>query len=532
MKQIQFTIERLGLEKGFRPEELAEGLRFGAGGRPRDVPYFPVADEVFYGAFGVPLSQAVFHPAGRELYWRYGTATLPGPQVQGFTLSERQELERVGEIQRLYGERFRDVWTPLTFRAPTERDLSWRTAVATGAEAFTFWIPAAKGAAAFAAARGLRIPILTAERTAASARGVKLPKVSGDYFEIHYVEPGKAGGGVKTAFVGQGVGEGFAVRGGPGNWEAVLARSAGPPAPGWAFEAASITYRDVADWFKRLPSIGIRTEIKPKTIRVTEVRGFARDLPEPPRFEPGEPPKGREVKIEWGGSPEFGDRPPTRESETKAPGRGLAETEETAGGQRVVLKTAQVGEELVRPVRVELPVAQPVRTVAKVAEEVGEVQRVSGETPAVAPVKLSAPAERPLATERFVEEHTAEWPATVPMRELGYVYIPMWSRDFATPLTYPFEVRNIEMPISTTELERERELETARSDVWTAETPSSSTQVVETQRTADVFPTPPPPVPPRFVGGGYGDGSGSAYMAHRSPRGARRGWRVYERLRI
>jgi hypothetical protein len=530
MRQVQFNIERLGLEKEFRPEDL----RFGAGGRPRDVPYFPVADEAFYGAFGVPLSQAVFHPAGRELYWRYGTATLPGPQVQGFTLSERQELERVGEIQRLYGERFSDVWTPLTFRAPTERDLSWRTAVATAAEAFTFWIPVARGATALAAARGLRIPVLTAERTAASARGVRLPKVPGDYFEVHYVEPRKVSEVARGVFVGQGVGEGFAVRGGPGNWEAVFARSAGLPAPGWAFEAASITYRDVADWFKKLPSISIRTEMKPRAVRVAEVRGFARDLPEPPRFEaqPREPPKGREVKVEWGetrGSPEFGDRPPTRESETKAPGRGLAETEETAGGQRVVLKTAQVEEELVRPVRVELPVAQPVRTAAKAAEET-EAQRVSGEAPAVAPVRLSAPAGRTLAAERLVEERVAEWPVEVPMRELGYVYIPTWSRGFAVSLTYPFEVRAVETPVASTAYEAEQEA--ARYDVWTAETPSRSVRTAETQRTADAFPTPPPPAPPRFVVGGYGGGGGSAYMAHRPSRGARRGWRVYELLRI
>jgi hypothetical protein len=536
MKQVQFTIEKLGLEKELKPEDL----RFGAGGRPRDVSYIPVVDEAFYGAVGVPLSQALLQPAGRDLYWRYSTATLPGPRVQGFTFPERQELERVGETQRLYGEKFRDVWTPLTFRAPTERDLSWRTAVATGAEALTFWIPVAKGATALAAARGFKVPVLTVERTATSARGIRLPRVSGDYFEIHYVEPGKVGGGVKTAFVGQGVGEGFAVRSGPGNWEAVLARSAGPPAPGWAFEGVALTYRDVADWFKRLPSIGIRTEVKPKTVRFTEVRGFARDLLEPPRFEtpPREPPKGREVKIEWAetrGTPEVGDKSPTRErpKHSEPPsGDELAKADDVGGGQRAVLKVAQVEEELVRPVRVELPVASPVQTAAKVAEEVGEVRRVSGEAPAVAPVKLSAPAERPQVAERLVEERVVEWPVETPLRGFDLVYIPAtWSRDFATPLTYPFEVRAVETPISATELERERELETARSDVWTAETPSRSVRTAETQRTADTFPTPPPPAPPRYVRGGYGGGGGSAYMAYRPPRG-RRGWRVYELLRI
>jgi len=88
----------LGLERVYRPEELAEELKFG-GKRPRDVPYVPVLDEIAYGATGVPLSQALTHPAGYrgKLYWRYTASTLPGPRIEGFTLPERQQLERVGE---------------------------------------------------------------------------------------------------------------------------------------------------------------------------------------------------------------------------------------------------------------------------------------------------------------------------------------------------------------------------------------------------------------------------------------------------
>ena len=525
MRQIQFTIEKLGLEGVYRPEELAEGLRFG-GKRPRDVPYIPVLDEVAYGAFGVPLSQAMFHPAGRELYQRYATATLPGPRIEGFTLPERQALERVAEVQRLYAERFADVWTPLTLRAPTTEDVNWRTAVATATETFTFWIPVAKGAAALAAARGLRIPGLTAERTVATGYGIRSPRVPGDYFEIHYVEPRKVAETVKGALVAEGVGEGVAVRGGPGHWEFALARSAGKPEPGWAFEFATVTYRDVAEWLRRIPSIGIRTELRPRVLRFTEVRGFARDLPEPPRLEPPrfEPkPRGREVKVEWREPP----KPPARESPRAEPETPRPATKVV---ERAVAKVAQVEEELVRPVRVELPVAQPVRTATKVAEEVGEVQRVSGETTAVAPVGLSAPAKRPLATERLVEGRAVEWPVEVPTRELGYVYIPMWSRDFAVPLTYPFEVRAAEMPAVYAAYETERK--TARPDVLIAETSSRSVRTAGTQRTADAFPAPPPPAPPRLVRGGYGGGVGSAYMAHRPPRVVRRGWRVYELLRI
>ena len=543
MKQVQF-IERLGLEKEFRLEDL----RFGPEGRPRDVPYVPVADEAFYGVFGVPLSQAVAHPAGRELYWRYGTATLPGPRVQGFTLPEWQQLERAAEIQRLYAERFADVWTPLTFRAPTERDVNWRTAVATAAEAFTFWIPTVKGAAALAASRGLKIPVLTAERTATSARGVRLPRVPGDYFEIHYVEPGKVGRDVKAAFVGYGIGEGAAIRGAPGNWEAVFTRSAGSPAPGWAFEGISADYRDVADWLKKLPSIGIRAETKPKVLRFTEVRGFARDLPEPPRFEspprapPREPPRGREARVEWREElPTREHEPPPRETpkapaldDVKPPAREQPaprlEPQSVAKVEEVGLaKVAQVEEELVRPIRAELPVAQPVRAqaaaVLKAEEEELERRRVSGEAPAVA----KAPVAK--ALERLVEEHEVTWPASAPLRELGYVYVPAtWSRDFTAPLTYPFETRE-----TPTAYESERVAETARYDAWTAEVSGRTAQTADAtvagMRAEGGF-TPPPPPTPYAVRGWGGGGRDSAHVLQRPARLTRRGWRLYEVLRI
>jgi len=545
LRQIQFTIEKFDFERALTPEELAKELRFSSKGRPKDVPHIPVVDEAFYGAFGVPLSQAVFHPAGRELYWRHTTATLPGPRVQGFTLPESQALERVEEVQRRYAEKFSDVWTPLTFRAPTERDIGWRTAAATAAETFTFWIPVAKGAAALAAARGVKVPGLTVEKTAAAGRAVKLSKVPGDYFEIHYVEPRKLDKTVRGVFVGQGVGEGAAIRGAPGHWETVVARSAGKPAPGWAFEFATVAYRDVAEWLKRVPSIGIKTEVKPKALRFTEVRGFARDL-EPSKFETlrfeGPKPKGREVKVEWAETRELSqpraapERPPAREppkSPEPEPPRASVRAEEV---QRTVAKVAQV-EELVRPVRAELPVAQPVRsqlaTAPNVEKEVGraETQRVSGETPFVAPVKAPAPAWR--ALERALEERELTWPATVPLRELGFVYTPAtWSREFATPLTYQFEIRTIETPV-VPELERERELET-RYDVWTAETPGRATRTADAvasgRRAGGGFAPPPPP--PYVVRGWGGGGREIAHALQRPARLYRRGWRVYELLRI
>ena len=532
MRQIQFTIERLGLEKEFRPEDL----RFGAGGRPRDVPYFPVVDEAFYGAFGVPLSQAVFSPAGRELYWRYSTATLPGPQVQGFTLPERQALERAAEVQRLYAERFADVWTPLTFRAPTERDINWRTAVATATETLTFWVPIVKGAAALAAARGVKVPGLTAERTVAAGYGVRLPRVPGDYFEVHFVEPRRVVDRVRGALVAEGVGKGAAIRGAPGHWELVFART-GKPEPGWAFELAVATYRDVAEWLKRLPSIGIRTELRPRVLRFTEVRGFARDLPEPPRletpqFEPQ--PRGREVRVEWRETPKAPDdvKPPVREPprapEPEPPRRGLvAKAEETK--PRAVAKAAQVEEELARPVRAELPVA---KTWPKAEEG---LQRAEGRRIETALVEAEAPLRTPAARapERVAEERVVAWPAETPIRGLGPAYILAWRHEFVAPAIQPFEVRVFETP-AISAYETSRETETARYDVWTAEVPGRGTRAadaaVSSGRPEGGFPTPPPP--PTYVRGGWYGGRESAHVLSRPPRLARRGWRVYEVLRI
>jgi hypothetical protein len=471
--------------------------------------------------------------------------------VEGFTLPERADLERAAEIERLYRERFKDVWTPLTFRAPTSADINWRSAVASLAEAFTFWIPTAKGASALAASRGFRIPVLTTERTAAAARGVKLPRVPGDFFELHYVEPRKVGESVRGAFVGQGVGEGAAVRGGPGNWEAVFAR-AGQPGPGWAFEWASMTYRDVADWLKKLPSLGLRTELKPRVTRFTEVRGFAREF-EPPRLEaprlepPTREPRGREVKIEWGG-----DKPPTREIPTRetlggeVPGtrpegggvpetgaegaRGAPKAVESGIGLRTLEKVAQVEEELVRPVRAELPVGQPVRMAAPVEEGRG-VERGVEPLRVETPVAIEVPvAER--ALKQLEDARVVEWPVEVPFRELGFVYLPLdvRVRDFAALLTYPFEARTFEAPVaSVSELEVERAYEGPR--VRELETPRYGTRTAEYGGgRADSFSTPPPP--PYAVRGGYDGGSGSGYVLRRPYRLVRRGWRVYEALRL
>ncbi len=547
MRQLQFTIEKLGLEKPLSPEELAEELRFG-GRRPRDVPYIPVLDETFYGAFGVPLSQALFHPATPQLYQRYATATLPGSRIQGFTLPERWQLERAAETQRLYAERFEDVWTPLSFRAPTERDVSWRTAVATAAEAFTFWIPVAKGATALAAARGLNVPLLTAEKTVTTGRGVRLPRVPGDYFEVHYVEPRKVAETVRSAFVAEGVGEGVAIRGKPGHWELVFARSAKQPKPGWVFEFATVTYRDVAEWLRKIPSIGIPAELRPRVVRFAEVRGFARDLPgfESPRFEPPkfEPPRGREVKVEWAEPPK--ERPPVREPPPKAepPAREPKSVAELSrrepktvaeGVQRAVAKVTQAEEELVRPIRAELPMAQTVKTrlaTAPKAEE--EPQRAARSETRVE----TAPVEIPVKTRAVdvprLEERVVTWPVETPARELGPVYIPTWTYEFTTPAIYPFEIRNFETPVRELEVAGERELETARYDVWAAETPERGVRTAETPRygwrTAEGFAAPPPP--PAYVRGGYGWGRESAHALHRPPRLMRRGWRVYEVLRI
>jgi hypothetical protein len=526
MREIQFTIEKLGLERTLRPEDLGEKLRFGPKGRPKGVSYIPVLDEAFYGAFGVPLSQAVFHPAGRELYWRYGAATLPGSRVEGFTLPERQALERAAEIHRQYAEKFSGVWTPLTLRAPKAEDLSWRTAVATAAEAFTFWIPVTKGAVALAAARGLKVPALTVEKTATAGYGARLPGVPGDYFEIHFVEPRRFDKTVRGAFVGQGVGEGAAVRGEPGHLEFVFARSAGQPAPGWAFELAAVSYRDVAEWLKRLPSLAVRTEVRPRIIRFTEVRGFARDLPESPKVELPRvelQPRGREVRVEWRveeTAPKVARETPRAEPESprrvETPRREpVTKAEEVS---RVAVKAAQVGEDLVRPIHAELPVAAPIKLARAI-----EPHHTSAET-SVASVETSK--QETLAFGRALEGRAAERLVDAQPRGLWRVYVPEIRRyEFATPALYPAELRIFE----PAELER---LETRYG--MTAETPMHATQTVgretASRRAADGFAAPPPPRP--YVrGGGYGWRE-TAHVLQRPPKLARRGWRIYELLRI
>jgi hypothetical protein len=538
MKQVQFNIEKLGLEKEFNPEDLKYGVK----GRPSEVLYFPVVDEAFYGAFGVPLSQAL-HPAGRELYWRYTTSTLPGPQVGGFTLPERQELERVAETQRQYAERFSDVWTPLTFRLPTQNDLSWRTAVATGAEALTFWIPTVKSVATLAAARGLRIPVLTTERTATSARGIRFPEVPGDFFEVHYVEPRRVPSPFRGAFVGYGVGEGAAVRGMPGNWGAVFAR-AGQPAPGWVFDWTTVTYRDVADWLNKLPSVGLPVETRPRVLRINEVRGFARDMPprfEPPKVEPPSETRGVEVKLTDAAEPRETPRveTPTQEQPTEAKtaettrvstreSPGSAELVEE-GGSKQLQRVAQAEEDLVRPIETQLPMAPPVRSQVAVdtLKEEGqgvESQHATGQAPVVFEVPVAG---------RQVDEYVRETELPVaPLRELELVPV-IWNRGFAAPLLYPIETRESESPsVATATYENGRVTETPEYSTWTAETPTYGVQTAETQTTtADTFPTPPPPPYP-YVRGGYIGSGESTYVLRRPARLTRRGWRVYELLRI
>jgi hypothetical protein len=546
MKQIQFFVEKFGFERPLSPEELAEELRFGDR-RPRDVPYVPALDEVFYGAFGVPLSQTLFSPTAPQLYQRYATATLPGPRIHGFTLPERHTLERAAEIQRQYAERFADVWTPLTLRAPTERDIGWRTAVAATAEAFTFWVPAVKGAAALAAARGIKIPGLTAEKTAVTGHGVRLPKVLGDYFEIHYVEPRRLDETVRGAFIGQGVGEGAAIRGAPGHWEAVFARSVGKPEPGWAFEFATVTYRDVADWLKRIPSLGVKTELRPKILRFTEVRGFARDL-EPPKVElpKVEMPraKGKEVKVEWREetpraeqpAPKAPDeaKPPIREpprAEPEPPRRVETPRRETVAKAeevpRVAAKVARAEEDLVRPIRAELPVAVPVKARAGEGAWRVEPRGVSAETPAVAPAEVSVPARQETsAFGRALVGRAAERLVDTQLRELGYMSTRY--AGFVAPSIRPFDVRAFETPVEL--FERLRALETS---VWAAEVPGVRTVGRETagRRVADGFAAPSPP-PPYVRGGGYGGWRETVRALPRPPRLDRRGWRIYELLRI
>jgi hypothetical protein len=501
MRQLQ-SIEKFSLERPLKPEELSDVARFGVGGRPRpeDLPYFPGVDEAFYGAVGVPLSQTL-QPAARELYQRYATATLPGPRVQGLTLPERQQHERVAETQRIYAERFEDVWTPLSFCAPKAEDVNWRTAVATAAEVFTFWVPAVKSAAAFAAARGLKVPGLTAERTVAAGRALRLPRVPGDYFEIHYVEPRALDNTVRGAFVGYGVGEGAAVRGSPGNWEVVFARSAGQPAPGWAFEFATATYRDVAEWLKKLPSIGVRTEVRPRTLRFSEVRGFARDTPT--RLEtPGETPRSAEIKVADAAEPPARETPrvetPTQEQTSRVEVKTVEERVESArvstgesprselaemgGSKQVALqqRVAKAEEELVRPIKTQLPLGQPARAqmaVLKVVEEGqgAEPQRASGQAPPAFEVPVAG---------RQVDEYVREAELPVAsLRELRLVP-ETWSRGFTAPLIYPFEIRTFETPtVSTATYEAERTAETAGYTTWTAETPSSSVRTAETRST-------------------------------------------------
>jgi len=300
-----------------------------------------------------------------------------------------------------------------------------------------------------------------------------------------------------------------------------------------------VTYRDVAEWLKRLPSVSLRADVKPKVLRFTEVRGFARDLAvprfEPPRFVRAR--RDREVRVEWA-EPSAPERPPTREppkpkDASEPPARGAkAVVEEVAGGQRAT-QLAKRAEELARPIRAELPVAQLVkmRTAAaapKAEELVGraEERRVEA-APVEVPVKTSAGRAAAVETPRL-EERVVARPVEAPTRELGPIYVPAWRREFVAPAIYPLEVRIFETPTL-----RELETATPKYGVWALETPAYGARTAETatyrQRTSDAFYVPPPA--PFVRGGGY-SWREPARPLYRSVRPMRRGWRVYELLRI
>ena len=545
LPEWQRVVESLGIGREFTPDVL----RFGVGGRPGDVPYVPVLDELVYGATGVPLSQWL-QPASRDLYWRYSTSTLPGPRIQGFTVPEWQTLSRVAEIQRLFADRFKEVWTPLSLRLPTEEEINWRTALASLAEAFTFWIPVVRGAAALAAARGVKLPVLTTERTAVSGRGVKVPSLPGDYFEIHYVEPGAAGGDVRGVFVGQAVGEGVAVRGTPGNWEAVFVSTRGEPGPGWAFEQTYLTYRDVSDILRRIPSLGLGVEVKPRIVKYTEVRGFARDVPEPPKPPRYSTPMPDEVgATRLGETPRGGERPPA--GDVKPPEGGGRPPEGGAGtgggGEPGPVKTGLVLEtrvaELPRgqvaSVNVELPVL-PLRMPAG-AQHVdvrSDTRTVSGEVP----IAVEVP-----TTEGTVQ--TTFDVSTVPDLRITDTTIPI-ATPLNIPLPQPLETPR-EQPTETpreqpTEIPMEQPSGPGQTPIdvpveTPVETPSETPGSQQVPRyVPSVFEVPVaggrfrPPAPPVYVrgGAGYRGDGGSVYLLSRMQRPARRGWRVYEALRI
>jgi len=555
LRQIQFTIDKLKIERIYTEEELADLIRFGVvrerskeRPRPEDLPYIPVVDEIFYGAFGMPLSQTLY-TAGRTIavrhdpYWsgaadtwpyrRYTTSTLPGPRVEGLTWPERRAAERfnftwneeLGEIQRLYAEKFRDVWTPLTLRAPTAADVNWRTAVATAAETLTFWIPVTKGAAALAAARGLRIPALTAEKTVAAGRVVRLPRVSGDYFEVHYVEPRALDEAVRVAFVGYGVGKGVAVRGRPGNLQFAFARF-GQPAPGWAFEWTAVTYRDVADWLKKIPSVGIDIELRPKTLRFTEVWGFARDV-EPPKFEPPriepphfETPRGRPVEVKWA-EPREVPKPPEAQPPRRAETPRGREAPQRGPGQVAVQQLAgKAVEELAPPVRVQVPVAVPVKTQAPVAVAAKAEERTAAEEPPRAVRQQAAELELPLAVKSY---ETAVRGPDRAYAELP-LYVPTW--HFAAPLTYQQVAQLLERPASVTTYEAgfealEREIEATLRTAWTADEAVYRTRTATTAtRASDSFYVPPPPPVP-YTSGAAGPAAGAQPTCWRGRPGLR-----------
>ena len=368
--------------------------------------YVPVLSEASHGAFGVDLPAAVhkFATSGPPIQPLPGGGTAPGPRVQGLTLPERQKAEREAQFQAALADRYKNVWTPLDLRPPTPADINWQTAVATGAQMLTFWIPLTKSAAAAAAARGVKVPLLTAERTAGSARVVEIPETRAAYLRAVYTDVGRLEQWPRAVYYAEGPKGASMLTGRPGQVELRHIELV-KPTRGLGFEAVSARFVDVADKLKKMPTPTVKVEL-PRRVKWLEMWGV---IPEE------KTPKATGVLDDavrtektpprvTGAVPDEAARKLPGEERPAAGARGaVAVVEEVSAAEQ----RPPVGRVVVRPAAAELPLPRVSLPAAPQAEmpAVG-VRQMASATAALSP----PPAALPL---RYVSV-----PAAVPGKRL------------------------------------------------------------------------------------------------------------------